>query len=247
MKAFWWFKDNEIAGMARPGFNSALWLALPFDEATVLGWIGQHSSGPIDLETFRHHLQTRVPRTYKYHGLDAESGPRAIAHLHTAEGLAQTIDRLAKSLGIIKGFSLGTDHLQIEFCSDRLADEIEMLKSHGIRRIVALTEKHHNRDRLAEHFDLHHISIEDLGAPDLEQVRLLVDVIQEARKDGARLAVHCLAGIGRTSTMLMAAHLFMGESYDGLAQRLRERNPSYSLTGPQGEFIEKVRQSLRPS
>jgi hypothetical protein len=25
MKAFWWFKENEIAGMARPGINCTRW------------------------------------------------------------------------------------------------------------------------------------------------------------------------------------------------------------------------------
>jgi hypothetical protein len=36
MKAFWWFKENSIAGMARPGFNSVRWFDLPFDEALLL-------------------------------------------------------------------------------------------------------------------------------------------------------------------------------------------------------------------
>ncbi len=29
MKAFWWFKQDSIAGMARPGFNSVPWFDLP--------------------------------------------------------------------------------------------------------------------------------------------------------------------------------------------------------------------------
>jgi len=33
MKALWWFKDNQIAGMARPGFNHSQWFDMPFDDA----------------------------------------------------------------------------------------------------------------------------------------------------------------------------------------------------------------------
>ena len=50
------------------------------------------------------------------------------------------------------------------------------------------------------------------------------------------MAVHCLAGIGRASTMLMASHIMLGESADELEQILKKQNPPFLLTGTQGKF-----------
>ena len=85
--------------------------------------------------------------------------------------------------------------------------------------------------------DLHHIAIKDLEAPTYGQVEELAQIIEQARIKKDITAIHCLAGIGRTSTMLMAAHLQLGESFSGLKKILAERNPTYILTGKQGDFI----------
>ena len=87
-----------------------------------------------------------------------------------------------------------------------------------------MTERHHNRDELQHHFVLHHIGIEDLGAPHLEQVKELAGILDASKKKGEKLAVHCLAGIGgRTSTMLMAAHMLKGEALRDLQALLSSR------------------------
>ncbi|OYW07389.1 MAG: 50S ribosomal protein L13 [Acidobacteriia bacterium 12-62-4] len=40
----------------------------------------------------------------------------------------------------------------------------------------------------------------------------MAEIVTAANKNKEKLAVHCLAGIGRTSTMLIAAHILMGKS-----------------------------------
>ena len=47
---------------------------------------------------------------------------------------------------------------------------------------------------------------------------------------------HCLAGIGRTTTMLMAAYLVQGYALQDLAAWVRVRNPHYLFHGSQMTF-----------
>lgn len=243
MRAFWWFKDDSIAGMGRPGFNSIHWYDLPFDEAVVMGWIGQHSSGSISLSSFRDHLRSYAPKIFKFYKLDSESGTQAIRLLTDSSAMLNVVDRFAKRSRSLKLFDISNDHLHFETSEEQLDREATFLKNLGIQRIVSLTEHHHNKESLQNHFDLTHIGIEDLGAPQVDQAQKLAELIIEARARSEKLAVHCLAGIGRTSTMLIAAHLLMGEGFEALKTLIAKQNPSYGFSGPQGEFLNKLSQN----
>jgi atypical dual specificity phosphatase len=106
--------------------------------------------------------------------------------------------------------------------------------------VISLTESHHQVEQLQNHFALHHIGIEDLNAQNLAQVHQLAEIIKSAKSSKARLAVHCLAGIGRTSTMLMASHIVMGERADAMEALLKKQNPKFVLIGSQGEFVRSL-------
>lgn len=240
MRAFWWFKKNSIAGMGRPGFNAVHWFDLPFDEAVLLGWLGQHSSGTHGLESFRKHLQTYAPRIFKFYGLDEVSGAKALEVFNENEGVLRIFDKLAKNTKSFADFDIQENELKFSLCESRLQEEIRFLKSQGIDNVISLTEQHHQKDILQNDFKVHHFSIEDLGAPKLEQVSQLANVIQTALSKNETLAVHCLAGIGRTSTMLMASHIVLGESPAELEQLLKKQNPTFTLVGPQGEFLRSL-------
>ncbi len=241
MKAFWWFKKNTIAGMGRPGFNAVHWFDLPFDEAVLLGWLGQHSSGTYSLESFRKHLKTYSPRIFKFYGLDSNSGAKVLDVFNSNQGVLKVFEKLAHNTKNFRQFEISGDDLKFSLSEARLHEEIRFLKSQGIDNVISLTEQHHQKDILQNDFKVHHFSIEDLGAPKLEQVSQLANVIQAALSKKETMAVHCLAGIGRTSTMLMASHIMMGESADELEQLLKKQNPTFSLVGSQGEFLRSLR------
>ncbi len=73
----------------------------------------------------------------------------------------------------------------------------------------------------------------------------LADVVKKAQEQRKKIAVHCMAGIGRTSTMLLAAHLALGEDLEMLKVSIETRNPFFKLTGPQAKFIQSFATSLR--
>lgn len=107
--------------------------------------------------------------------------------------------------------------------------------------MIILTERHHQKDILGSHFSTHHISIVDLGAPSLDQAKQLAEIIRASNKSKEKLAVHCLADIGRTSTMLMAAHILMGESLNDWESLIAKQNPYFALSGPQAEFLRTIK------
>ncbi len=240
MKAFWWFKKNSIAGMGRPGFNAVHWFDLPFDEAVLLGWLGQHSSGTHSLDSFRKHLQTYAPRIFKFYGLDEVAGAKELEVFNENQSLLKVFEKLSQNTKNFRHFEINGNELKFSLSESRLQEEIRFLKSQGIVNIISLTEHHHQKDILQNDFKMHHFSIEDLGAPKLEQVSRLADVIKTALSQNETMAVHCLAGIGRTSTMLMASHIMLGEDADELEQILKKQNPTFSLVGSQGEFLRSL-------
>ena len=240
MKAFWWFKDGQIAGMARPGFNDVSWFEFPFDEGLIMSWLGKFSSESEDLVSFKKHAQEYAPKMAKFYQLDEPAMHAILDSYNEKSGIVDRLMRLQKRTSILKSFDVTDDRVHFKFCEDRIRGEIDFLKKQEIEIVVSLTEQHHHKEILQDHFDLHHFGIEDLNAPQTFQALQLAEVIEGAKKEKKRMAVHCLAGIGRTSTMLMAAHLIMGETVDDMRALLAQKNPAFRLVGPQAEFIQSI-------
>jgi len=244
MKAFWWFEENKIAGMARPGFNHCRWFEMPYDEAIVMGWLGQYSTGSIPMESFREHLEIYAPRAAFFYKLSEAQQQRLFEDFNNVETFKAVFDRVAaRTRFVSKGF-VADDHLHFEVHEEQLKSEIEHLKQQGIQRIVSLTEDHHATDSLSKSFDLHHISIVDMEAPTVDQAHELKAIIEDAEKKQEKIAVHCLAGIGRTSTTLMAAEMLRGRKLQSLLDQVAKQNPSYVFVGSQAQFLKTLAASL---
>lgn len=237
MKAFWWFKDQEIAGMARPGFNGTPWFDFPYEEAILVGWLGQFSSGSTPLTDFHRHVTSYGTKIRGFYKLDEESAKNKFCRLLDRNGIIDVSNQIMARSSLLEHVDVTDSQLHFRFNQNLLAAEIEFLKNQGIQKVISLTEHHHDKDTLDEHFRTFHFSINDLGAPSFEQVEKLADLLQTAQKNQKKVAVHCLAGIGRTSTMLIGAHLIMGEKLDRLKDHVLKRNPSFVFAGKQAEFI----------
>lgn len=240
MKAFWWFKEDSIAGMARPGFNSFRWLELPFHEALLMGWLGQHPPSSIPLQDLEKHIYSYGPKINKFLGVTAETFEDVVSPLKKRDELIQILKSLEAKTQAFKNFELSSEELHFELNMDQLQSEIDQLLSKKINTIITLNELHHNEAIMTKHFRAHHFSIVDLGPPTFEQASELAQVMKSELAAGHRMAVHCLAGIGRTSTMIMAAHILMGESPSEVEERLKRQNPYFGLSPSQRAFIEDV-------
>jgi protein-tyrosine phosphatase len=240
MKAFWWFRKNSIAGMARPGFNGVPWFEIPFDEALILGWIGKHTTGTHNLNSFRTHLKHYTPLVAPYYPITQSEVDTSVALLLTENGFLSRLNRLAERMQVIEDIKIQNDQLTFQISRSRLEYEIKKLKSHGINRVVCLTENHNEGEFLSNHFKTDHISIVDLTAPQVEQAHQLADIIAHANQANEKIAIHCLAGIGRTSTMIIASHILQGEDLEKLRSEVKKQNRYFSLSPSQEAFLKAL-------
>lgn len=230
--------------MARPGFNCTPWLTMPYEEGVLMALLGQYPTGHVPMEKFHQHMEHYSPNAIPFYKLTDEEVNEIHPRMNTVEGLRGILENVKKKTKIIGDFNVSKDGIEIQYCGSRLEEEISFLKSSGVDTIVSLTEDHHNTPELSKTFDLIHLSIRDLNAPKKEQAEELANIFKSNFKNEKVTAVHCLAGIGRTSTMIMAAHMIMGESLEDLKVLLAEKNPYYKFTGSQAQFLDDIEKSL---
>ena len=240
VKAFWWFKENSLAGMARPGFNGVHWYEVPFEESLVYSWIGQRTCDTQPLDSLKNHIADYGAKIAGFFKVDEPTFQTVQKSFEDPAKVLEVVGRLKTRTDCLEHFELGEDGISFRLSKARLALEIEFLKKQKIETIVTLTENHNQKEELESHFDLHHFAIDDLNAPRYEQVTQLASLIRDAEVRKKRIAVHCMAGIGRTSTMLIAAHVVLGEDLQNLKSHIAIKNPAFQIVGPQGEFLHSI-------
>lgn len=245
MKSFWWFREGQIAGMARPGFNDIRWEGLTLEEAVLVGWFGAEPEGEVNLTTLGEHsilYGAKIRKFYAPESLPLEAIREKLSNPATLRPIARG---LAERLDFLESVTVEDGRLRFALSARRIAREVEFLEGQGISCLVGLTERNLCVGALQEKFETHHLPIADVGAPSIDQARELAEIILRTRSAEGRLCVFCLGGLGRTSTLLIAAHLILGESLESLKAEIAQKNPVFILTGKQAEFVEDVRESLK--
>lgn len=240
MRGFWWFKPGIVSGMARPGYNTTSWPDLRFDEAVLLGWVGLHADGRVPLSELRAHAgpySRKISRFYPHPVSATDSEARITAQLQSPEEIQAVFDRIQARLGLFETLRLTDDALEISLNRRRVESEVEFLKSQHIVKIVCLTETDLASCYWAGHFEILHLPIEDVGAPTLAQVDIMAALLARSERP---LGVHCLAGLGRTSTIILAAYRRLGHSLDSLVTDIRRTNPTFVLAGAQERFLRSL-------
>lgn len=245
MKAFWWFKQNSIAGMARPGFNGIRWFDMPYEESIVFAWLGQRTTATYPLQSFKTHLREYGSLARQFFNMDDTQFENIIKSFDDLNHARKIFFSVADKTKCIKHFEITPDKISFRLNQERLAHEIDFMKKNGVGTIVTLTENHNQKDELAEHFDLHHLAIDDMHPPTFEQAEQLAEIFRKARLENKNVVVHCMAGIGRTSTMIISAHLILGEDFDELKKLIQQQNPTYKLSGSQFNFVNSVAERLK--
>ena len=123
-------------------------------------------------------------------------------------------------------------------------EEIKRLVDGGVKSIVTVREESLDDDWM-KNINYLHIHSNDMGVPEFEDLVKAVDFIHQRITNNEPVMVHCLAGLGRTGTIL-ACYLIKYQklSADDSIQKVRESRPGSIQSFPQEEIIFQFEKSV---
>ena len=123
-------------------------------------------------------------------------------------------------------------------------EEIKWLVDGGVKSIVTVREESLDDDWI-KNINYLHIHSNDMGVPEFEDLVKAVDFIHQRITNNEPVKVHCLAGLGRTGTIL-ACYLIKYQklSADNSIQKVRESRPGSIQSFPQEEIIFQFEKSV---
>jgi protein-tyrosine phosphatase len=248
LKAFWWFVDGRVGGMGRPGFNQCHWYDLSLEEGMVFGWLGQQSQTNPTLESLWQHLDRYGPKVAPFYHLSLAEVQDRLGSLRDKEVLLHVLDSMNAKAGILQDVTWQTQglHAMLHVLPNvqRLHYELAMLKHCNVSVLISLLEQPLDQTLLGANFEVHHFPVEDVTPPSYEQVYTFADILHTALAAGKNIVTHCLAGVGRTTTMLVAAYLVHGYAWNKLVTWVRARNPHFQFQGSQVAFLQHLTHDL---
>ncbi|MDA4118127.1 MAG: dual specificity protein phosphatase family protein [Thaumarchaeota archaeon] len=125
--------------------------------------------------------------------------------------------------------------------------QVDWLKDHGVTAILSLTEDPLPRDWTTG-IEYRHIALKDHEPIDLSKMREAADFIASSISDGKAVLVHCLAGKGRTGSVLAAYMIaYEGKTAHQAIEELRSRRPGSVERLQEPKVIEFERDVLQGS
>ena len=123
-------------------------------------------------------------------------------------------------------------------------DEVQWLIDQGVKSIVTVREEPLDSDWTND-VNYLHIHSNDMGVPEFNDLVKSVDFIHDRIVNDEPVMVHCLAGLGRTGTIL-ACYLikYKKMSADDAIQKVRDERPGSIQSFPQEEIIFQFAKSL---
>ena len=123
-------------------------------------------------------------------------------------------------------------------------EEIKWVLDEGIKSIVTIREEPLDDDWI-KNVNYLHVMSNDMSVPEFDDLTFAVDFIHRRLDDKEPVMVHCLAGLGRTGTIL-ASYLVKYEnmSADEAIEKVRKIRPGSIQSYPQEEMIFRFEKSL---
>jgi len=124
-------------------------------------------------------------------------------------------------------------------------DEVQWVIEQGVKSIVTVKEEPLDDDWVKDVSYLH-VHSNDMSVPEFDDLVSTVDFIHRRITNNEPVMVHCLAGLGRTGTLL-ACYLvkYQKMSADDAIQKVREERPGSIQSFPQEEMIFQFEKSLQ--
>ena len=125
-------------------------------------------------------------------------------------------------------------------------DDLKWLRGKKIDVIVTLTEEPLPRHWINEAGLMSlHLPVPDMSPPTLAQLSKCSETIEEAKRTGMGVAIHCAAGRGRTGTMLAAWFVSQGFDADAAIAKVRGLRPGSVETTEQVEIVMEYARTIR--
>ena len=126
--------------------------------------------------------------------------------------------------------------------------DLAYLKEMGIGGLVTLTCKAVDRDMVEKYgLDYCHLPIPNFAPPSHEQIIEFVEFCDRKHEEGTAVMVHCLAGLGRTGTMLACYLVWTGISAGEAIREVRGKRPGAIETDDQEQAIYRFEDWLTSS
>ncbi len=143
---------------------------------------------------------------------------------------------------LVPGKLAGCPMPGVVFAADH---DLALLRGMGVTVLVNLTENPMAEAVLAPHgLRSYHLGIPDRGAPPLLWAKLLLAKIEVMLREGDVVAVHCLAGLGRTGMVLAAWLVREGLTADEALRRLRTIDPGFVQSREQEDLLHALEENL---
>jgi atypical dual specificity phosphatase len=128
-------------------------------------------------------------------------------------------------------------------------EDLLQIKQQGIEVIISLDEgirEHPNYEEIQNDFEHHELFITDFDIPSDELIEQFLEILLSAKIDDKKVLVHCIAGCGRTGTMLALAERFIYDTLDGeeAIRHVREIRPCAIETQSQYNLVLNYKRSL---
>ena len=123
-------------------------------------------------------------------------------------------------------------------------EEIDWLKQEGVKSIVTIREEP-LEDEWIKDVNYLHVHSNDMGIPEFSDLVNSVDFIHQRITNDEPVMVHCLAGLGRTGTILACYMIkYQKMSTQDAIDYVREKRHGSIQSYPQEEMIFRFEKSL---